>query len=260
MHMFFRDSVRHLVAVALGCGLCVMSFDPAFGQDKAKVAPDLMKLLDESIETKGLHEKVRLKNALEHLFEKSGGRVVILVDRESFENELGADAPSPYEEDVSLPPVPVKMSLGSALRILVAQVAKGSATYMIRRDHVEITTRKASSAAYLLQQATILASFEKRPLVEVLQALTDESGLEIHLDPSTGKADVPVSARFRNTPLENALVVATEMAELKFVVLERSIFVTTAKKVDQMQREENRRAPLREKYPPMKKRLEAAAE
>jgi len=66
----------------------------------------------------------------------------ILVDREAFAIELGADAPDPYEEEVSLPPVPAKMAMSLALKLVLAQVGKGNATYLIRRSYIEITTNK----------------------------------------------------------------------------------------------------------------------
>ena len=99
-------------------------------------------MLDRTIETKGLQEKVKLKTALEYFSDKFDNKLPILIDREAFAIELGADAPDPYEEEVSLPPVPTKMAMQLALRLVLAQVGKGNATYLIRREFIEITTNK----------------------------------------------------------------------------------------------------------------------
>ncbi|HZZ78015.1 MAG TPA: hypothetical protein VFE62_05835 [Gemmataceae bacterium] len=107
-----------------------------------KEATEIYRLLQQPIDTKGLQEKVKLKTALEYFGDRFGGKLPILIDKESFTTELGADAPDPYEEEVSLPPVPSKMVMNTALRLVLAQVGKGQATYLIRRNFIEITTIK----------------------------------------------------------------------------------------------------------------------
>ena len=103
-------------------------------------ATEINKLLQMPIETKGLQEKVKLKTALEYFSDKFGGKLPILVDRDAFADERAEAAPDPYEEEVSLPPVPKTMIMSTALRLILAQVGKGKATYLIRREFVEITT------------------------------------------------------------------------------------------------------------------------
>jgi hypothetical protein len=219
----------------------------------------LVAMLQHTIDTKGLRERVKLKTALEYFENEFAGKLPILVDKEAFAAELGADAPDPYEEEVSLPPVPAKMTLSTALRLVVSQVGKGETTFLIRQGHVEITTLKASSAAYLLVQAPIFASFDNRPLQEVLDDFADERGIAIHLDPSIGKkGQTAIKAKFHNASLEDALVTVTEMAELKYVILERSIYITTAEKAAIMRKEEKQRALERKDIRPKAKRLEAA--
>jgi hypothetical protein len=107
-----------------------------------KSANDIKRMLDTVIETKGLQEKVKLKTALEFFSDRFNGKLPILIDDEAFKVELGPEAPSLYEEEVSLPPVPNKMAMQLALRLVLSQVGKGEATYMIRREYIEITTNK----------------------------------------------------------------------------------------------------------------------
>jgi hypothetical protein len=211
----------------------------------------LTRMLEETIETKGLQEKVKLKTALEYFSDKFGGRLPILIDRSAFAAALDPDAPDPYEEEVSLPPVPSKMPMALALRLVLSQVGKGQATFLIRQGYIEITALKASRAIEYLYQPSVLLSFKSQLLPEVLEQLSDESGIAIHLDPKVGdKVKTPITAKFRNTTLEDALVVVTEMAELKFVVLDRSIFVTTPERATILRKEEKERDIPRKDFIP----------
>lgn len=224
----------------------------------------LARMLEETIETKGLQEKVKLKTALEYFSDKFGGKMPILIDRSAFGPIGEPDTPDPYEEEVSLPPVPAKMPMSLALRLVIAQVAKGEATYLVRQGYIEITTLKASASVHYLYRPSVLVTFKQQPLHDVLEQLSDETGIAIHLDPRAGdKAKASISAKFRNTTLEDALVTITEMAELKFVVLERSIFVTTPERAAIIRKEEKDRESQRKEIPPKgiskSKRLEPAS-
>lgn len=211
----------------------------------------LERMLEETIETKGLQEKVKLKTALEYFSEKFGGKIPILINRAAFADILDPDAPDPYEEEVSLPPVPSKMPMATALRLVLAQVGQGHATFLVRRGFIEITTLKASGAAQHLYQPSIMLTFKAQLLPDVLEQLADETGIAIHLDPKVGdKSKTQISAKFRNTTLEDALVIVTEMAELKFVVLERSIFVTTPERATVLRKEEKEREGPRKNLVP----------
>lgn len=205
----------------------------------------LLDMLDQTIETKGLQERVKLKTALEYFYEKFGGKLPIVVDREAFPHADHADG-NPYEAEVILPPVPSKMLMSTALRLVLSQVGKGNATYLVRQGVVEITTLENARASRRLQE-TISARFVKRPLSEVLEELANENGVNINLDPKVGKkADTPITAAFRNSPLEDALVTITESAGLKFVPLVNSIYVTTpekAKRIEHEQRERDKNRP-----------------
>jgi hypothetical protein len=233
-----------------------MLFLPSYAQPQGQEKPvkpiitfksneesQVMAMLNTSIETKPLHNKVKMKEALEFFSEIFGGKLVILIDRESFAIELGADAPDPYEEEVSLPESPAKMPVSQALRLILTQIGKGHATYVIRRHYLDITTKRSTMAPMLLRRSITFRNFDQKPLPEILGALAEENSLAINLDPAVGnKGLMPISATFRNSSVEDALVTVTEMAELKFVVLENSVFVTTPDKAIILRQEEERRA------------------
>jgi hypothetical protein len=104
-----------------------------------KDANKIYQMLQTPIDTKVLQEKTKLKTALELFSDMFNGNLPILVDKEAFLDGQ-ADAPDVYEEEVQLPTVPKRLPMGTALRLILAQVGKGKATYLIRREFVEVTT------------------------------------------------------------------------------------------------------------------------
>jgi hypothetical protein len=102
----------------------------------------IYRLLQRPIDTKGLHEKLKLKNALEYFSDATGGKLSFLLDREAFAAEPGRDGLDPFEGEVALPAVPSKMFLNTALRLLLSQVGAGNASCVMRRGFIEITTTK----------------------------------------------------------------------------------------------------------------------
>ena len=133
-----------------------------------------------------------------------------------------------------------------ALRLVLSQVAQGEAAYIVRKDFIEIVPRQLTTAPYALRQTIAFATFDQRPLPEVLGQVAAEKCLAINIDPNVGKKGMtPISATFRNSSLEDMIVTVTEMAELKFVVLEHSVYVTTPEKAAVMRKEEEKRASER---------------
>lgn len=223
----------------------------------------ILRLMDNAIITSKLQD-VPLKDVLEYVgdFLRSraldlkspgdaeplftDGVIPILLDHETFLAELGPKAVDPYTEKVTMPSVPHSMRLQLALRLGLNQVAKGQATCLIRQGHLEIVPQRYASAHHLLTHSTVHVTFKRQPLSDVLEDLAEETGLPINLDPNVGKkGDTLISATFRSSPLEDAPVTVSEMADLKFVRLERSILVTTRDRVELLRKEEMERAKIR---------------
>jgi WD40 repeat protein len=95
------------------------------------------RILQQPLETKILHERVKLRTALERLSEFWDNRLPILVDRDAF-HTIDSD---PYEHEVCLPREPAKMPTIQALRLLISQIGQGKGDFCIRRSFVEITLR-----------------------------------------------------------------------------------------------------------------------
>jgi hypothetical protein len=223
--------------------------DPPIAEDNVI----LVRMLQQPFDTRGLQEKVKLKTALEILSDVWFGQLPILVHQSAF-NAAGQslDAPDIYEAEVSLPPVPRTMPMETALNIILAQVSHDDiqATFRIRQGYVEIVPVNYIAAKRLVRER-ISARIQERPLEKVLRDLSEETGLTIVLDPATGKKAVTsINAIFRNIALEDALVAVTEMAELKYVVLHDSIYVTLPSKVEAIEKEEKQREERRQAVKP----------
>jgi len=209
----------------------------------------ILRMLQQPIETRGLQEKVKLKLAVELFSDMWHGLLPILVNRDAFLAEAKtADPVDVYEEEVSLPPYPKRMAMETALNYILAQVNRDDiqATYRIHQGYIEIVPVNYLAAKRLVRER-VSARIPGRPLEKVLRDLSDETGLTIVLDPVIGKKSATsIDANFRNISLEDALVVVTEMAELKYVVLRDSIYVTLPGKVEAIEKEEKAREERRQ--------------
>jgi hypothetical protein len=186
----------------------------------------LIRLLDEPVNLKDLKEGATF-SSLEEWAEARGTELPIFIDVKAFQEESSqalfrGEVPPP-----KLLGLPRRMRLGDLLQLIVAQFEEES-TLLIRKNRVEITTKKAASRDNLLKQ-TFVASFDQQPLESVLEDLADITGVSVIVDGrSKEKIRTPVTARFRNdVPLRDALRMVTESAELKLVILPGGLFVTT---------------------------------
>jgi tetratricopeptide (TPR) repeat protein len=111
-----------------------------------KEADDLSRLLDNTITTKDFQDGgiMSLKEALSLLVDVvkrdfQQKELPILVDVEAFKAE-NPDAPDFYDTKVQFPPFPTRMAVKTALRFILSKVDTRNATYVIRRNYVEVTT------------------------------------------------------------------------------------------------------------------------
>jgi RNA polymerase sigma factor (sigma-70 family) len=122
------------------------------------------------------------------------------------------------------------------------------AIFVVRRDHIEITTERALRRELGIPGDVALlplvsGGFEKIPLDEALKQISTSTGFNIVLD--AGKLDdraMPVvTAHFDNVPVDTAVRVLAEMSNLRAVLLDNVLFVTSKDSADRMQRAEDKR-------------------
>jgi hypothetical protein len=155
------------------------------------------------------------------------------------------------------------------LRKVLSRVARANvpgdtpATFILRDDVIEITTRRA----VLLEvygdnphRALPLAyaEFDKMPLEDALKELAHQSEFNILIDPRPAeKTRTGVTAKLKNVPLDSAVQLLADMADLKAVLQDNVLYVTTkdnAKVVEAENRKRNEsepRAPVETPKPRM---------
>jgi hypothetical protein len=210
------------------------------GKEK-KVAPkadliepttrDLFRWLDESLDMRDFQGAMSLKEVLKKFadrFAAKGKELPIYVDKDAFEHEA-AEAPDIYETPVKFPLTPRRRKLGEALQFALSKIATGNGTFLVRRGLIEVTTTEQASPAVLLQ-SKVRPNFEKRPLAEALDELSDKTGATILLDPRLGeKARSLITANFRSDiSLDIAVKVLAETAGLHAQVYEDSFLLITS--------------------------------
>lgn len=126
-----------------------------------------------------------------------------------------------------------KATLENYLRKVLNRVQNGSgATYLLRKDGIEITTVQAARAQIWGGHKgpflpLIHTQFDKKPLDEALKELVDLTDHNIVLDVRVENGKQPVTARFLNTPLDTAVTLLADMAGLSTYLQDNVIYVTT---------------------------------
>jgi hypothetical protein len=194
------------------------------------------------MDMKDFQQPMSLKEALGLLYEQlnaDGKEWPILVDADAFREEY-PDDPDIYETQVRIPPFPRKMSIGQVLRLALSKVPRNNATFFVYPDRIEITTLKRGAVEYKLKQR-VVAAFDNRKLSQALRELSDMTATTIIIDSRVGdKQDRLVSASFlHDVNLAGAVRVLSEMADLKVVVLDGVIFVTTPAHAEALRKEKS---------------------
>jgi len=121
------------------------------------------------------------------------------------------------------------------------------AAYMVRPDHLEITTVEAQQIEVFNGQEfgnrtppLVSVSFKKQPIDGVLDDLSEKTGVNIVLDSSISKeaGKLPITARFLNVPLDSVLRLCANMADLKVCEIDNVIFVTTPERAKALEKEQ----------------------
>ncbi|MBI3409878.1 MAG: hypothetical protein HY040_16185 [Planctomycetes bacterium] len=212
------------------------------GAEKKPAAKKIADLLEEPIELNNIHNFIGNNPmtlwdflvSVDKLLSEKGKELPIFINVARFKEE-NPDAPDIFETQIRLkvPPRLKTVKLATLLRMALSQAPTNNATYLIRRDHVEITTNEAAHPERLLAKA-VRARFEKTPLNEALEELAGMTGATIVLDGRVGdSAKTLVSAAFNNSiTLYDAVRLLAEMADLRVEVENSIMFVTSKPKTD----------------------------
>lgn len=217
---------------------------------KFSKTPEVIQRLQTEITTGEFQAPMHLSEALGLIDEqlaKKKKEIAFFFDEEAFKAEVpvvkenpllvkpGKDEPKSLSEVmVRLPPLPKKMTVDMALRVLIGQLPRPhQPTYVVRGGTVVITPKNRVAMKYLLKEK-VVATFHKKPLVEAVYSLSDLTGASIVFDPFVGEqALAPVSATFaHDATLDSALTLMAETVGLRVVVVGDGIYITTPQNAD----------------------------
>jgi hypothetical protein len=233
----------------LGAVLCVGALGGAEVTDQ-KAAPaqkrvpepltanqKLLKLLDDVLETKSYEAPAGMSlkdfiNLLRDIYAKHKGiELPILVDFDAFKEENPDVYKEPadlYDIKVTISQEPRHLTLRRILEQAVAKIPTNNATFIVRKNAIEITTVERTTPSIMFN-TPVSAVFNNRRLADAFQELSGATGVSIVASPSvSNQLDNQISATFANTvPLKTAVKVLAEMADLKMVELPGVLYVTT---------------------------------
>jgi hypothetical protein len=233
--------------LVMSAGLALVGAAPGTkAEDKRPVT--LAARLKQTIDFKGFQAdpKMVLDNALDQLAEDYG--LQFEVNEAAFKSEMVEDVGSKPVAERTLPKMG-NVRLEAVLRKLLARVPSVSGTtFVARRDAIEITTMGSLvheiwgdnyKGPFL---PLVNQNFDNRPLEEALKDLAAVNDFNIVLDSRVAdKAKTAVSARFENTPLDTAVRLLADMADLKPFVVDNVLYVTSPARADQMEAREKQK-------------------
>jgi hypothetical protein len=144
-------------------------------------------------------------------------------------------------------PASRNLSLAEYLPDVLEHVpSRSGTTFVLRRDHIEITTRAAlrkeiwggREGRYL---PLVSGRFVKKPMADVLQDLARQTNYSVVVDVRVEeKASKKVTAQFLSTPLDTAVSLLADMAGLEHVIRDNLIYVTTPENAKRIKTEHQR--------------------
>ena len=153
--------------------------------------------------------------------------------------------------NVAEKPIPkmVNAQLTMVLKKILSRVpVECGVTYILRGQCVEVTTTNALRAELGIPAERRLwplvnASFAGESLEEALSKLARLSEITIVLDPRAAKAaKTTTTAKLTNASVDSAVRLLADMADLKSVIVENMIYVTTKENADRLKGELDKRA------------------
>jgi hypothetical protein len=185
--------------------------------------------------------KTMLYEALDSLTKQYG--VAFDVNERGFKWEQVNDV---LRTEIAQPnPIPEMKNarLDMVLRKILGRVPVPSgATYLVRREAIEITTGHFQRAEIWSMEdpgpflPPVSTALNNVPLGEALKVLGDRADYNVVLDSNVGeKAKTSVTATLYNVPLDTAVRLAANMADLRVVQVDNVLYVTTKERAESME-------------------------
>jgi hypothetical protein len=191
--------------------------------------------------------KMSLQEALDHLADRYD--LSFDVNEAAFKADRVNDVMAHPVAAKAVPKM-VNVRLDRVLRKVLERVpARSGATFLIRDDHIELTTGAAVRAELGRDDRRplpplVYVELDEVPLHEALRQVAAGTGYGVVLDPRVGdRSRVSVTATLPNVPVDTAVRVLADMAGLKPVRLDNVLYVTLPENAARLQAEQERPPP-----------------
>jgi hypothetical protein len=170
------------------------------------------------------------------VFAKKGKALPVMVDAAAFREE-NPKAESILEAQIQFQPFPRQATVANMLSQALSQLPERNAAVLVRDGVVIITTQKRAGLAHLLREK-LSATFDNSPLPEVLQDISEMTGVSIILDPRGVESKTRISAAFLNdVTLGAAIRIIADLAGLKVVNMHSGLYLTTPDNAKELEKE-----------------------
>ncbi|HEY7157355.1 MAG TPA: sigma-70 family RNA polymerase sigma factor [Gemmataceae bacterium] len=207
--------------------------------------------LNQPVEFGGFQDpKMPLDEALKNLGDRYN--LVFRLNEKAFKFENIMDV---ERVEVASPnPIPaMKASLRTILQAILDRVPVPSgATFLLRKDHVEITTNtfieielgratdpEARQFRVRPELSLVWDAFEDVPIAQALQRIADTNDLNVVTDPRVAKnLQLKVTAQFNNVAVDTVMRLLMNMADVSMVQIDNVFYLTTAENAKQLREEQ----------------------
>lgn len=221
---------------------------PASKQE-TRDSPVLPDKLKSTIDYPGIEDaRATLSDAIDMLSKRFN--LTFDLNEKSFEMENLKDvARTPVADPTPLPPM--RATLATVLRKILGRVpligpSGGSgATFIVRRDHIEITTELFVRAELGMPEhrpllPLVWETLDNTQIDVALGQLARQSGYNIVVDPRVAeKLQTPATAEFNNVPVDTAVRLLANMVGMNVVRLDNVLYVTTPDNAKHLREEQS---------------------
>jgi hypothetical protein len=224
----------------------------AAGLVAAPAEPTLVDRLFQTVNYNGLEDpKADLGQALELLSRPYG--IPFQINEKAFAYESVKEV-ARIEITNPNPLPPMKAPVAQVLRKVLSRIPVPSgATFMLRRNYVEITTETflrgevwgtPDEGPFL---PIVHLDFHSRPLDQVVEELANQAKYNVVLDRTLedGERKAEVTARLYNVPLDTALRVIVPPPNLRVAWMDNVLFITKKETAEALEKARPRRAPTK---------------
>jgi RNA polymerase sigma factor (sigma-70 family) len=163
------------------------------------------------------------------------------------DDELDQAYKTPIAAENPIPPIERPARLSTVLKRILARVPVPSgATYLIRKDAIEITTEKAvrkelGIPAHRPLLPLVWADFKDVTIRNALDQLADASDFNVVVDVRVAKKlETNVTIRLANVPVDTAVQMLADMADQEMVRLDNALYVTSKENAARLRAEKSK--------------------